>query len=165
MKLQIINATRQAALCNQAEEANSEHKRRNGLLGKTSLQPGEGMLIPWTDSIHTYGMQFPIDVLFLDGAVVIDCAPDFAPGGTVKRDGAKAVLELPAGMIEATGTQKGDSLAFSPAGMPSSFVPGCRSFLELLEQFKVVKPGTTKAVGDLMEHAQKINAGLQGVRR
>jgi len=165
MKVQIINATRQTPLCNSCEEANTAHKQRNGLLGKTSLNPGEGLLIPWCDSIHTYGMQFPIDILFLDGAVVIDCAPDFAPGGTVKRDGAKAILELPAGMIEATKTEKGDYLQFSPAGMPSSFVPGCKSFLELLESYKVVKPGTTKAVGDLMEHAQKVHAGLQGVRR
>jgi uncharacterized membrane protein (UPF0127 family) len=165
MKLQIINATRSAPLCNACEEANTAQKQRNGLLGKTSLQPGEGMLIPWTDSVHTYGMQFPIDLLFLDGAVIIDCVSDFAPGGQAKRDGAKAVLELPAGMIEATGTQKGDSLAFSPAGMSPSFIPGCRSFLELLESYKVVKPGTTAAIDGLWGHAKKFAEGLQGVRR
>ena len=165
MKLQILNATRATPLCNQAEEADTASKQHNGLLGKTSLTPGEGLLLPWCDSIHTYGMQFPIDLLFLDGAVVVDCVSDFAPGGQAKREGAKAVLELPAGMIEATGTKKGDYLQFSPAGMPSSFVPGCRAFLELLEQYKVVKPGTTKVIDGLMEHAQKVQGALQGVRR
>lgn len=165
MKLQIVNATRQTVLCNACEEADTQAKMRNGLLGKTSLRPGEGLLLPWCDSIHTYGMQFPIDVLFLDGNVVIDCAPDFAPGGTVKREGAKAILELPAGTIEATMTAAGDSLQLAPAGMPSNFIPGCKSVLEMLEGYKVLKPGTTKAIGDLMTHAEKVHGVLQGVRR
>lgn len=39
--------------------------RQTGLLNRESMQPGDGMFLIPCVSIHTVGMRFPIDVLFL----------------------------------------------------------------------------------------------------
>ena len=56
----------------------------------------EGLLIPRCRSVHTYGMRFPLDLLFLGP----DCEPLIAvrevePGHRVRVAEAAAVLELP----------------------------------------------------------------------
>lgn len=48
--------------------ANSFFKKMIGLLSKSSLDSSEGMLFYKAPSIHTIGMKFPIDILFLDSA-------------------------------------------------------------------------------------------------
>lgn len=52
--------------------ADTPASRAKGLLGKSGLQAGEGLLITSCGSIHTFFMKFPIDVLFLakDGMVI-----------------------------------------------------------------------------------------------
>jgi uncharacterized membrane protein (UPF0127 family) len=40
--------------------------RMRGLLGKTGLPPGHGLLILPCNAIHTIGMKFAIDVRFFD---------------------------------------------------------------------------------------------------
>lgn len=49
-----------------AEVARTFWQRFMGLMGRKSLQPGEGMLILKCNSIHTCFMRFPIDATFLD---------------------------------------------------------------------------------------------------
>ena len=46
--------------------ADSYSKRLRGLLGRSSLHPGEGLIIRPCNSIHTYRMKFAIDVLYVD---------------------------------------------------------------------------------------------------
>ena len=41
-------------------------ERMRGLLGRDSLSPDEALLLKRCGSVHTFGMRFPIDVLFLD---------------------------------------------------------------------------------------------------
>lgn len=41
-------------------------ERMRGLLGRKSLEPGVGMLLCPCGSVHTFGMRFPIDVVYLD---------------------------------------------------------------------------------------------------
>ena len=56
-------------------------ERMRGLLGRDGLPPGEFMLLDPGGSIHTFGMRFAIDVLFLDrDNRVVRVAPDVAPG-------------------------------------------------------------------------------------
>ena len=52
--------------------ADSPGARAKGLLGKAGLDDGQGLLIRPCSSIHTFFMQFPIDVLFLakDGMII-----------------------------------------------------------------------------------------------
>jgi uncharacterized protein len=72
-----------------------------GLLGRSGLEQGEGLLLRPASSIHTFFMRFPIDVVFLgsDGRV-LKVVPELAPWRTASARGAKAVVELPAGEAE-----------------------------------------------------------------
>ncbi len=73
--------------------------RRSRLLGLALLDPeeaGAGLLIPRCASVHTFGMRFPLDVLFLDGnGAVIAARHRVAPRRVLFGAGARAVLELP----------------------------------------------------------------------
>jgi uncharacterized membrane protein (UPF0127 family) len=70
------------------------------LLGLALLQParaGPGLLIPRCRSVHTLGMRFPLDVVFLDrGGAVISCRRGVRPGRLLFERRAASVLELPA---------------------------------------------------------------------
>src|SRR4029077_13369300 len=69
------------------------------LLGLAPLprqRAGAGLLIPPCRSIHTFGMRFPIDVLFLDEVNrVIELRRAVPPCRVLRCPGAMAVLELP----------------------------------------------------------------------
>jgi hypothetical protein len=69
------------------------------LLGLALLsreQAGAGLLIPGCRSVHTIGMRFPLDLLFLDGeGLVIEFYRDVPPGRVFRCRRAEAVLELP----------------------------------------------------------------------
>ena len=85
--------------------------RMRGLLGRTNLPAGEGILLRPAGSVHTFFMRFPIDVVFLDrDEVVVGIEPSLQPWKTAGRRGAKAVVELAAGECERRGVQVGDRL-------------------------------------------------------
>jgi uncharacterized protein len=69
------------------------------LLGLALLpcgRAGSGLLIPRCRSVHTFGMRFPIDVLFLDERDrVIELRRSVPPWRLIRCAGAMAVLELP----------------------------------------------------------------------
>lgn len=46
--------------------ANNFWSRLIGLIGKTNLSADEGLFFPRCKRVHTYGMRFPIDVVFID---------------------------------------------------------------------------------------------------
>ena len=82
--------------------------RMKGLLGRRSLDAGEGLLLRPAGSVHTAFMRFAIDVVFLDRDLrVLRIAPSVAPWRVVAQRGAKAVLELPAGGAERNGLEPG----------------------------------------------------------
>lgn len=89
--------------------------RMRGLLGHAPLEPGEGLLLKGEKAIHTIGMTFPIDVLFLNraGRVVhlMTCVPPLRLSPMVWR--AAHVLELPPGTIDQTGTALDDLIEIS----------------------------------------------------
>ena len=73
--------------------------RASRLLGLVALdleRAGQGLLIPRCRSVHSFGMRFPIDVLFLDGTGrVLELRRAVPPNRVVRCSGAIAVLELP----------------------------------------------------------------------
>jgi uncharacterized protein len=86
-------------------------RRMRGLLGRSELPDGEGILLRPAGSVHTFFMRFPIDVVFLDrDEVVVAIEPSLGPWKTAGRRGAKAVVELAAGECERRGLQVGDRL-------------------------------------------------------
>ena len=111
--MQVDNQTRGRPLITRGEMADTFWTRFRGLMGRTALQEGGGLVLKGEKSIHTFFMRFSIDVVYADrtGRVVrIDPA---MPPGRVGPFVAKStyILELPAGVIQATGTSVGDQLS------------------------------------------------------
>jgi uncharacterized membrane protein (UPF0127 family) len=77
---------------------------RARLLGLSLLAPeraGMGLLIPRCASVHTFGMRFALDFVFLDeGGGVLSLLRGVPPRRFVWHRGADAVLELPRGRVE-----------------------------------------------------------------
>ncbi|MCC6175032.1 MAG: DUF192 domain-containing protein [Chloroflexi bacterium] len=116
--VQVRNASRDRVLADRADLADWFWPRLRGLLGRTSLAPGEGLVIVPCGSIHMLGMRFAIDVLHLDrDGRILRAVPNLRPwrlGPIVRR--SRSVVELPAGTIEASGTQAGDQIEIVPTG-------------------------------------------------
>jgi uncharacterized membrane protein (UPF0127 family) len=119
------NASRGTILAERLEDGSSLWAKFMGLMGRASLPAGDGLWLPGENGIHMLFMRFPIDVVFVslprDGPSgqrrVLSIRTALPPWrGVVWRvGGAKGVLELPAGTIEATGTAVGDEIAIDLA--------------------------------------------------
>lgn len=69
-----------------------------GLSGLERQEAGVGLLIPRCASVHTCGMRFALDLVFLDAAGrPLRVRRRLGPGRLVWQRGAAAVLEIPAG--------------------------------------------------------------------
>jgi uncharacterized protein len=99
-----------------AEVADGRWTRFRGLLGRKSLAPGRGLLIQPCKSVHTFFMQFPIDVVYLtrDGLVTKTRSCMVPSHLSVGERGTYCVLELPEGSIEAAGLQAGQRFDIVP---------------------------------------------------
>ena len=110
-RILVQNETRHSVLAELTEIADTSAKRRKGLLGRDSLPTGHGLWIVPCESVHTYGMRFPIDVLYLDRKKRVRKLRRAMPPWRLSVClSAHSVLELPAGAIEQTKTQPGDQL-------------------------------------------------------
>ena len=88
-----------------------------GLLGRSGLDPAEGLLIKPTNSVHMFFMRFPIDVVFLDRDMVVrKVVETLRPWRMTACRGARAALELPAGAAGRRGIAVGERLVLEPAG-------------------------------------------------
>ncbi len=70
-----------------------------GLAGLPRERAGSGLLIPRCACVHTFGMRFALDLVFLDRedrVLAVLCS--VPPRRLVWRRGAASVLELPAGV-------------------------------------------------------------------
>lgn len=91
--------------------ARSALERTRGLLGRSGLPPGEGMLIEHCGSIHTFFMKFALDVIFLDSDwEVLRVVRDLRAWRLASSPGASQVVELAAGALEGTDLAPGDAL-------------------------------------------------------
>ena len=111
-KLRITNS-KGAVLADRAGVANTSATRRTGLLKHSKLEPGEGLWIAPSEGVHTFGMKFSIDVVFLSKSKkVLKVRPNMVRARIALSLRAHSVLELPAGTLESTGTIPGDQLVF-----------------------------------------------------
>lgn len=81
--------------------ANSLFARMKGLLGRQSLPSGEALWIKPCKGIHTIGMKFAIDAVFLDGANRVVALISHMPPNRLSRIHTRAasVIELRAGTL------------------------------------------------------------------
>jgi uncharacterized membrane protein (UPF0127 family) len=119
------NLSRETILAERLEDGGSFWAKFMGLMGRAPLPAGEGLWLPGENGIHMLFMRFPIDVVFVTPPAgsssgprqVLSIRRALQPWrGVVWRvGGAKGVLELPVGTIEASGTAVGDEIAIDPA--------------------------------------------------
>lgn len=114
----VRNLTRKTQLADRLEVAGSGLKRSKGLLGRSGLAAGEGMWIVPCEAIHTFFMQFPIDLVYIDRKhrvrKVRSCVRPWRISTCLS---AHSVVELPAGTVQATQTERGDTLEFAEADL------------------------------------------------
>jgi uncharacterized protein len=116
-RMRAANVTRGTVLASSLEVADTGPARNKGLLERDGLAPGGGLWIVPCQSVHTFFMRFPIDLVYLDGRKrVRKVRSAVGPGRISLCLTAQSILELPAGTIEKTKTQRGDSLAIEAAG-------------------------------------------------
>jgi hypothetical protein len=111
-----LNVTRGAVFATSVESADSLWAKFKGLMGRPSLPDGAALWLPESNGIHMMFMRFPIDAVFLGRAdgeglrrvvAVRERLPAWRGLVPLVR-GAHGVLELPVGVVAATGTIVGD---------------------------------------------------------
>jgi hypothetical protein len=114
----IVNLTRQTILADRVAVADSAANRNKGLLGRKGLELGEGLWIVPCSAVHTFGMRFTIDLVYVDRdkrvKKVRSGVPPWHMSACVT---AHSVVELASGIVCATQTQAGDLLEFSPSAV------------------------------------------------
>jgi uncharacterized protein len=113
--LRVVNTGRNCELGTRVGLADAWLLRLRGMLGRPEPKPGEGLFLSPCQSVHMYGMRYPLDVAFLDiSGVIVAAYRSLQPGSRSKwhRDAAHA-LELPAGTLESSGTTAGDVLTWA----------------------------------------------------
>jgi len=112
------NRTREVHLATDLAVADTHWTRLRGLLGRgpDDFRNGSGLWIVPCHGVHTLGMGFPIDVVYLDRDLkVIHVETDLQPWrfAPVRRI-ATSVLELPSRTTAATKTEIGDKIEITP---------------------------------------------------
>jgi hypothetical protein len=110
--MRAINLTKNTELSNNVIIACSLLARMKGLLGRRGLGPGESLWIKPCNSIHTIGMKFPIDAVFLDSRNTVVKVKNKLPSNRITGIyfRASSVLEFSAGTLKETNTQVGDRI-------------------------------------------------------
>jgi uncharacterized protein len=115
-----FNQTRQLFLATDLAVAETHWTRLRGLLGasESDFRNGSGLWIRPCRGVHTLGMAFPIDVVYLDSAaIVVHLESDLRPWRFAPiRARATSVLELPRNTIATTGTALGDRIEIKRKG-------------------------------------------------
>jgi uncharacterized membrane protein (UPF0127 family) len=111
LKVLVRNQTRDTVLGHSVDVADTSEKRRTGLLKHQGLEPGEGLWISPCESVHTFFMKFPIDLVYIDKHRKVRKVRNAVPAWRVSAClAAESVLELPPGTARQTGTVPGDIL-------------------------------------------------------
>jgi hypothetical protein len=115
-QFRVVNLTRQTELARCVDIAGDGASRRKGLLGRETLADGEGLWIVPCEAVHTFGMQFPIDLVYVDRHKRVKKVQNSVPARRLSACfSAHSVIELAAGSVRRTGTKAGDELEFTVA--------------------------------------------------
>src|ERR1700735_5163921 len=114
----VYNKTRETFVATEATVADSYLRRLVGLLGKTRrwAHLGSGLWIIPSRGVHTIGMLFPIDLIFLGKDKEVVHVEEHVRPFRISNVSLKAssVLELPPHTIYRSGTKIGDQLEIAP---------------------------------------------------
>ena len=89
--------------------------RARGLLARPPLEWGQALWIEPCSSVHTLGMAYALDLVFLDAqGVVKKLVRDVKPLRVAAARGAKVTLEMRSGQLDRLALRLGDAVAWSP---------------------------------------------------
>lgn len=108
----VYNRTRECFLALSVRPADTMFARLRGLIGRLRLKPDEGIWIFPSHGIHTIGVLFPIDLIYLDQQYRVIHVEESFPRFRIApiRRQAESVLELPIHTIYSSQTQAGDDI-------------------------------------------------------
>ena len=120
----VLNRHRGTVLADRAQRADNAWQRFVGLMFSAALPQGQALVLEPCASIHMFFMRYPIDVVFLSKEQqrsgeyeVVGLVRAIRPWRMTRFfRGARTAVELPAGVIEQSLTQAGDTIALEPAG-------------------------------------------------
>lgn len=114
MKSIVITDSKNAEIKFSARWAKTIFRRLIGLLATSSLKKNEGLLLSPCKSVHTMGMSYPLDLIFMDKQrIVVKCVQNLKPYRAASAKRAYYTLELPINTIEASGVGVGDQFSWS----------------------------------------------------
>lgn len=107
----IYNLNKKKLISRRTVFADSMAKRLRGMILR-SFDDFDAMVFVNCNAVHTFFMSIPIDIIFLDRHnKVMKCADSVPPWKPVISSKISYVtIELPAGTIQHTGTEPGDTL-------------------------------------------------------
>lgn len=99
-------------ICSNVIIADSFFKRLKGLMFTKKLSPDSSMYIAPCNRIHTFFMNYSIDVLYLnEKSIVLDIEENLRPGRIGKKvKGTVGVIELQSGKIKKSGIKAGHQI-------------------------------------------------------
>jgi hypothetical protein len=119
-RYELVDGDTHSLIAAVVEAAFDSKSRRRGLLGRAALPDHHALVLAPCNAVHTVGMQFPIDVVFVsDEGRVVKIVENLGPwriAGAIIR--ASVTVELAAGMVKRTGLSAGDRLAIQRAAGP-----------------------------------------------
>lgn len=116
----VYNETRECFISLGVVPADTTFARLRGLIGRMKLKFDEGVWVVPSRGIHTLGVLFPLDLIYLDANHrVIHLSEHFPPFRIAAlRAHAASVLQLPTHTIYSSQTQLGDQIRiFAPDEM------------------------------------------------
>jgi uncharacterized membrane protein (UPF0127 family) len=113
--VRVMNPARCIELASRVEVADTGAARSKGLLGRRGLGKGAGLWIVPCESVHTFGMKFSIDLIYLDRNHRIRKIRKSVPPWRISVClTAHSVLELAAGAVGDGDAQPGDIVTLLP---------------------------------------------------
>jgi uncharacterized protein len=108
----LVNVRTGSVIADVVEPALDSKSRRKGLLGRDTLADSHALVLAPCGSVHTFGMRFPIDVLFVgaDGCVIkiVEQLGAWRMAGSLQ---ACITVELPTGSVQRHHVLTGDRLS------------------------------------------------------
>ena len=116
MNVALMNERTHERLATSVEIAATRRLRRRGLLGRDRLEDESALLLAPCAAVHTAGMRFSIDVVFVDRqGFAVKIVRALRPWRISLAAGARAVIEMPAGSLRWGQVLPGDRLYLAPA--------------------------------------------------
>lgn len=109
-----IHSAQHECLIPRASRTSNFLERLRGLLAKPELEQDQGLIIAPCSSVHTIGMGYPIDIIFLDKDwTIVKIVDSLKPWRLVASKAASMVLEMTGGSAQRLNLDTGQTLIWN----------------------------------------------------